>query len=292
MSIDCFMHIFMYLLEKSIDNHKAELRKIAFQLDEANTDRPLKEFVKRIILKELRTIPEEYLEYELCLNDKTNDSEEQIPFSAFKNVQVTNVYLPDEIDDAVKKIVTDTRQNAVWTNPDLLLEIHFNGERVYQTIELKSTKKDAIPGSSVQQVNPEEWVIFVRHTATSIGVATGQYIHTVDSKVQFPDRSPRPHVSFLELKKWNDRNRKNADRVLSYIKDDMDDYKYELLNDWQGVLSNRWVNMIFDVGPERSREPWFNNNMRKFVMDFLKRYDNLNEEEKQRLKERIAEKIQ
>lgn len=291
MPIDYFMHIFMYVLEKTLDTHEAELRKITFQSDEANTDRPLKEFVKEIILKELRQIPEEYLEYHLCLSDRTHGSEERIPFSDFENVQVSKVYLPDEIDEAVRKIVTGTRHDAVWTNPDLLLEIYFNGERVYQTIELKSTKNDAIPGSSVQQVNPHEWVIFVRHKENSVRVATGQYIHTVDSKIQFPDRSPRPQVSFLELKKWNNRNRKNENRVLSYIKDDSDDRKYNLLSDWQGVLSNRWVEMIFDDRIERVREPWFNNNMRKFVLDFLERYECLNEEEKQLLKEKIANRI-
>mgnify|MGYP003330257066 CR=1 FL=1 len=41
-------------------------------------------------------------------------------------------------------------------------------KKVYEKIELKSTKDNAIPGSSVQQINPDEWVIFVKHTRFSI----------------------------------------------------------------------------------------------------------------------------
>ena len=43
--LEPFMHIYMCELEMYLKSHADELLKISFQLDEANTDRPLKEYL-------------------------------------------------------------------------------------------------------------------------------------------------------------------------------------------------------------------------------------------------------
>jgi hypothetical protein len=119
-----------------------------------------------------------------------------------KKIQVNRVLLPEDISDELKEIIKASK-SSVYTNPDLYLELKLGDEISYESIELKSTKNDSIPGSSIQQIVPEEWVIFIKHSGKSISISTGQYIHAINSKIQFPDRSPRPQVSFKAMSTWN-----------------------------------------------------------------------------------------
>lgn len=162
----------------------------------------------------------------------------------------------------------------------------------YETIELKSTKQDSIPGSSVQQIIPNEWVIFIKHTPNSIDVVTGKYINSVNSKMQFPDRSPRPQVSFKELKNWNKTHRALTENTLSYLIDEESNEKFELISDWQKVLSDRWIEMLFESNKVKRNEPWFNNNMRKFIISFLSKYESLSSDEQIAFKTKINNLIQ
>ncbi len=52
-----FMYMYMYNLEQFLITKKDELSTISFQSDEANTDRPLKEYLKVLIEKEFNRIP-------------------------------------------------------------------------------------------------------------------------------------------------------------------------------------------------------------------------------------------
>lgn len=52
-----FMHMYMYNLEQFLITKKDVLSTISFQSDEANTDRPLKEYLKVLIEKEFNRIP-------------------------------------------------------------------------------------------------------------------------------------------------------------------------------------------------------------------------------------------
>ena len=106
--------------------------------------------------------------------------------------------------------------------------------------------------------------------------------------MQFPDRSPRPQVSFNEMNSWNQKNRIFAYSSLVYKKDDLDVLKEKLIIDWQDVLAERWVKVIFDKNDISNKEPWFNTNLRKFILKFLKNYDSLNDEEKKELKKRLT----
>lgn len=43
------MCIYMYKLEEDLTKHKDDLIEVSFQSDEANTDRPLEEYLKKHI---------------------------------------------------------------------------------------------------------------------------------------------------------------------------------------------------------------------------------------------------
>ncbi len=283
--IQNFMQVYMYELEKYLNTKKEELKAVSFQSDEANTDRPLKEFLKNLIEKEFVKIPED-----TAIANIEYYGEIGKDLTELKEIKILRVLLPEDITDEIKKIVSATK-NAVYTNPDMCLEILMDGKKVYETIELKSTKQDSIPGSSIQQVLPDEWVIFIKHTTNKIEITTGQYIHAINSKMQFPDRSPRPQVSFKEMQNWNQTNRILEYAKLLYKKDEEEAIKYDLISDWQGVLSDRWIDMLFNATSTKNNEPWFNNNMRKFIVSFLEKYETLTTEEKEILVNRIKSLI-
>lgn len=101
--------------------------------------------------------------------------------------------------------------------------------------------------------------------------------------MQFPDRSPRPQVSFSELKNWNNCNRQDKGDVITYKLSEDESEKYDLLTDWQGVLAKRWVDILFNEHP-RKIIPWFDNNLRIFILEFLKKYDKLTDTQKDEYK--------
>ena len=109
--------------------------------------------------------------------------------------------------------------------------------------------------------------------------------------MEFPDRSPRPQVSFEELKKWNKEYRLLHDNILLY-KEDINIYmKQELILDWQKVLVDRWIDLLFDFHSIKNNESWFNNTLRKFIIEFLYKYENLSNEDKQKYKDSIIKLI-
>ena len=279
------MCIYMYKLEEDLTKHKDDLIEVSFQSDEANTDRPLKEYLKKHIEESFFSIPEDTDITSLCFEGTTYTDMQDI-----KKIQVNRVLLPEDISDELKEIIKASK-SSVYTNPDLYLELKLGDEISYESIELKSTKNDSIPGSSIQQIVPEEWVIFIKHSGKSISISTGQYIHAINSKMQFPDRSPRPQVSFKAMSTRNKDKRIVKSNALCYEKDDDDNNKRALISDWQDVLSQRWIDVLFNATSTKANEPWFNNNMRKFILSFLTKYENLTDAEKIEFKERVESLI-
>ncbi len=281
--IQLFMRLYMYELEIWLNEHKQELLSISFQSDEANTDRPLKEFLKTAIEQNCNCLSR------LKNIDSVNIDNESYPVSSSVTDTVINSVILPPISDELKNILKK-RKNAVFTEPDMCLVILQNGNPEYVTVELKSTKNDSIPGSSVQQVTPDEWVIFIKHTSNSVEVTTGQYFYAINSKMQFPDRSPRPQVSFNELRNWNSICRKIEGRSVAYRSIGDESEKYALLTDWQVVLAKRWTEIVFDRSYPKG-EPWFNNNLRKFILQFLAQYDALSDKEKEEYKASLKRNI-
>lgn len=286
-STQLFLYLYMYELENWLNCHKADLTEISFQSDEANTDRPLKEYIKKIIETKCNGITAfsdvEFIEIDGCVH-KVNDE--------LRSTVIEKVLLPDELTDEIKKML-HSRKRSVFTNPDLCFKIITNGQVVYETIELKSTKKDAIPGSSIQQIMPDEWTIFVKHNGQNAEVAIGKYFNAINTRMQFPDRSPRPQVSFSEMKLWNNINRKIINDTVLYNYAEDRNLKHRLLTDWQNVLAEEWVNVLLRSGSIKPKNtPWFYNNLRKFILLFLSEYDEMSQFEKDKFKKDVANLIE
>lgn len=283
--IEAFMNVYMFELEKELQKHKEKISQISFQSDEANTDRPLKEYLRDFINTNFYKIPDSSTIDTISLGKEiqfTDNSKE------LKLIKINKVLLPEDITQEIKEELSKNRK-SIFTNPDLCLEIIYKNQKYFQTIELKSTKNNSIPGSSIQQVKPEEWIIFIKHSSNNVEISTGQYINAINAKMEFPDRSPRPQVSFSELQKWNNKNRKLSQNELSYNIDDKY-FKEELLYDWQKVLVDDWIDVLFDFEPTEN-PTWYNNTLRKFIIEFLYKYDNLSEYEKKKFKENIKKNI-
>lgn len=163
-NIHNFMCIYMYKLEEDLIKHKDDLIAVSFQSDEANTDRPLKEYLKKHIEESFSSIPKNTNITSLCFEETTFTD-----VQAIKHIQVNRVLLPENISDELKETIKASK-SSVYTNPDLYLELILDGELSYESIELKSTKNDSIPGSSIQQIVPEEWVIFIKHSGKNISI--------------------------------------------------------------------------------------------------------------------------
>ena len=282
---EMFMHVYMYELEEYLKENKSMLSSISFHSDEANTDKPLKEVVKSIILGR-KTLTEQAGYNELVIASENV----QIECTQIAKITIKEVYLPDEIPNSIRNILNKTC-DAVYTSPDLLLVLSDGFNDQYYPIELKSTKNDKIPGSSIQQINPYQWVIFIKHSDKKYDITVGQYVNSINSNLQFPDRSPRPQVAFYELKNWNKKNRNISDNALIYNCDSEGLHtKLEFLNDWQNFLAERWIKVVFST-ETRKREPWFNNNLRKFVIKFIDKYQSMSEAERKQYIHCIKAKV-
>ncbi len=294
--IEYFMFPFMCELEQELRSRKNELISISFHSDEANTDRSLKEYLKEFIQTKFNKLPEQNVNKKFHINYIHSEKLSfTFSYSYFKDIFIRKVYLPEEITDTIKEQVR--KQDSIYTNPDLLLEVTNGGQIFYIPVELKSTKTNVIPGSSVQQVIPTEWVIFIKHTKTDVFVTTGQYIYSINSTMQFPDRSPRPSVSFSELEDWNKSFRtdekdifSDEDLLLVTISDNLLQRKIELLKDWQGILVGRWLEVI-KKDTVKKNEAWFSNTIRRYTLDFLEMYEGLADSDKEKLKNNIIHSI-
>ncbi|MBQ7880646.1 MAG: hypothetical protein IJ358_02245 [Clostridia bacterium] len=274
-----YISAYMYELEVCLNKYSQEFKTINFQLDEANTDSEVKRLVKKIIKENLLTINN------ICTVNM-DDEEVHIDKSKFT---IDNILTIEEYTEIEKKAVKE-KKDGVYVNPDLILNINFDGTLNHEFIEIKSTKNNNIPGSSIQQIDPNEWVIFIKHTDNDILTTIGQYKNSINGIMQFPDRSPRPQVSFSELKNWNNDFRTCENNILTYAKDDGEDTKENLLNDWQAFLAKRWMKAL---GTKRKpkNEPWFNNTVRKFALILLSNFQELSKKEQKKYLNFIKDNI-
>lgn len=291
--VNLFMYAFMYDIENKLKENSPSLREINFYADEANVDIELKKFIKEFIKESFSNIPMEKKNYQLSLvlNKGKEVKKTSFSYSNFISLYINEVYLPTELTEEIKELVK--KNEKVFVYPDLLLEIREHGTDniTYTPIELKSTKENNIPGSSVQQVTPNEWVIFVKHTNADISITIGQYINSINHKMQFPDRSPRPQISFKILSNHNNLNRHEKEKELIYnIDEESIKNRYELLKDWQGILVNKWLKII-KSNKVKKREPWFNNTIRRYTLNFLSFYEKLSDINKVKLKNNITNAI-
>ena len=221
---------------------------------------------------------------------KIDLEEHIIDIEKLKSYKITNVLLPEQLSLEQKKHITESKK-SVYTSPDLYLEIT-DGKNIYfESVELKSTKDNNIPGSSVQQVSPFEWVIFVKRNKEKVSVTTGFYINSITDKLPFPDRSPRPQIGFKTLLDWNKKYRKVNNDILTIESiTEINNEKIKLLTDWQDFLATEWLEII-KAEESRNNEKWFNNAIRKFALKYLEYTTSLTDKEREKLKSNLKKLI-
>lgn len=284
--LNSFLIVYFYKIENVLNTTKNGLEAIKFQSEEANTDEHLKKYFQEFLLKsnDLSDVKLKKLAVKI-------DTEEHIiDIEKLKTYKITNVLLPEQLSIEQKKSITESKK-SVYTSPDLYLEITDGTNIYFESVELKSTKDNNIPGSSVQQVSPFEWVIFVKRDNEKILVTTGFYINSITEKLPFPDRSPRPQIGFKTLLDWNKKYRKVENEVLTIENiTEINNDKIKLLTDWQDFLATEWLEIIKSE-ETRNSEKWFNNAIRKFALKFLDYTDKLTESDKQKLKSNLTKLI-
>lgn len=147
--LEAYMRTYLYELEIKLNKNSQILATVKFQQDEANTDKEIKEVLKSFILNCCTKIT-------IIDNVEIDETRYEINKDCFS---IKDALIPgldyDLNNDIIHRIATST--NSVYVKPDLVLKCNFFGKEVYQKIELKSTKNNNIPGSSVQQVLPMNW---------------------------------------------------------------------------------------------------------------------------------------
>lgn len=284
--LNSFLIVYFYKIENELNTTKNGLETIKFQSEEANTDEHLKKYFQKFLLKH-NDLSDAKLKK---LAVKIDTEEHIIEINKLKTYKITNVLLPEQLSIEQKKFITESKK-SVYTSPDLYLEITDGTNIYFESVELKSTKDNNIPGSSVQQVSPFEWVIFVKRDNEKVLVTTGFYINSITEKLPFPDRSPRPQIGFKTLLEWNKKYRKVENEVLTIENiTEINNDKIKLLTDWQDFLATEWLEIIKSE-ESRNSEKWFNNAIRKFALKFLDYTDKLTESDKQNLKNNLIKLI-
>lgn len=280
--LENFLYVYFYQLEDALNKDSKGLANLKFQSEEANTDEEVKIFFKDYIQK--NPIIKSGAINELVID--TDGIKNSVDVTLLQKFSISKVLLPSDLTDEMKTKIAASKK-SVYTNPDLYLEISDGDKNIsYVSIELKTTKTNQIPGSSVQQVSPFEWVIFVKHTDDGkVEVSCGFYINSITERLPFPDRSPRPIIAFDTLKKWNNKHRTITDGVLEYsINKSEQVNKEKILNNWEKVLCKEWLETITkDV---TKSEKWFNNTIRMYTLYLL-----CNIKEKPELLDKLIKKL-
>ena len=261
---ETFLYFYFYYLEELLQQRKSELGRIKFQSEEANTDEFIKRYLKDVILENPRIPSQKFTSLTI-----SNDNERTVHnFSEVATCIISEVFLPEELTERQKRDIMETKR-SVYTNPDLYLKVSDGQTFSYHSLEIKTTKNNTIPGSSVQQVSPYEWTVFIKHSGSVVEITTGFYLNAITDKLPFPDRSPRPQIGFDTMQKWNRRNRAYINKNLSFsFNGEEQAFKLQCLKNWEEILCKEWMGTIRKN--KSSSEKWFNNTIRMFSLELLK----------------------
>jgi hypothetical protein len=285
--LQSFLTVYFHKIETLLNKNSSGLENVKFQSEEANTDEYLKKFFQKYLATH-NNIADSTLNK---LVIKIDDESHSIDIQQLKKYQIVAVLLPENLNKQQKKEFTKGKV-SVYTNPDLYLKITDGSNFFFESIELKSTKGNKIPGSSIQQVSPFEWVIFIKRENKNIKITTGFYINSITEKLPFPDRSPRPQIGFKILVDWNKKHRKIHDTILEISNvTETTNAKIELLDDWQNFLANEWLEIILKTERKKT-EKWFNNAIRKFAIKLLEHYDEIDDEERGKIMTNLRKLIE
>lgn len=285
--LDAFLHVYFFHIEDLLNTEDNNLKNIKFQSEEANTDEDLKIFFKNFLLSNNK-LPKFYFD-EVVIVSSGQSSVFQL--SALEDFKINEVFLPSELSQEQKNNIAQ-RKRGVYTNPDLYLEITSESITDHICVELKSTKNDMIPGSSVQQVSPYEWVVFVQRKESKIDIVTGLYINTITERLPFPDRSPRPQIGFKNLKNWNNTYRVIEDnRLVFNYNSDLQEIKNKVLTNWKQVLVDEWLETI-KSSKTRTTEKWFNYTIRLYTLQLMEYFEEIGGDKTHELKTQLRDLIE
>jgi len=286
--LTCFLSVYFYEIEQKLNGTRNELDLITFQSKTENTDKFLKHYFKNY-LSIHNSIKETKIE-KLELQIDTQNY--QINTKELFNYQILNVFLPEELTSSQKQEITKSK-NSIYINPDLYLEISDGKTLFYEPLDIKSIRNDTISDASLQKISPFEWVIFIKKNAHSVSVATGFYLTSFIKKVYSADYIFYPQVSYKNLVKSNRiyRIQNNATLfVENKRKTEVD--KIELLVNWQEYLATQWLKIIQIQLTKKNTEQinWINT-LKTIPKKFLEYIDNLSEEEKIKIQQKIQKII-
>lgn len=228
-------------IEDELNKDVNQVKSIEYQKDEANTDHE----IKRFMAEKINQI-NEFVYTEITYNNQCFDI----------NPCDVKAYIGSEYPKQISK--TNAKRHVT---PDIVIEIN---DHVF-TVEIKTSKTGGdIPGSSVQQSDPDEWSIFVNRKTGK--VTCSKYAIAFSGKIPFPDRSPRPIVSCLSVEDWS-RTHVIKDKLhgVAMINDlDIVNNRRTMVNDWKEELISNWFDMM--SVPSRG---WFPNVLKRFVVYLL-----------------------
>ncbi|MFK7949084.1 MAG: hypothetical protein AB8G11_15955 [Saprospiraceae bacterium] len=283
--LQSFLTVYFHKIETLLNENPSGLENVKFQSEEANTDEYIKKFFQEYLATHNNITDSTLNQLVIKIDGKSHF----IDIEQLKEYQIVAVLLPENLNEQQKKEIAKGK-NSVYTNPDLYLKITDGSNFFFESVELKSTKNNKIPGSSVQQVSPFEWVIFIKR-AKEIQVTTGFYINSITEKLPFPDRSPRPQIGFKTLVNWNKKHRKVHKTILEINNvTEITNAKIELLDDWQDFLASEWLEIILK-NERKKTEKWFNNAIRKFAVKLLEHYDKIDSKERVKMLNNLKELI-
>lgn len=276
-----FLLLLFYQIEDLLNSDSSGLDTIKFQSEEANTDEYLKLFFKEFLTKNNRIINP----YKLDVRIITDQLKTFICNNELECYHIEEVLLPNELLKEHKETIQ--KQNlSIYTNPDLYIKLTDGISHMFISVELKSTKNDKIPGSSVQQISPYDWVIFVQHKKNKIKVTTGMYINSITERLPFPDRSPRPEIGFNTLCNWNLANRKISNNTLEYSFPNDTAKKEMILQNWHKYLVDEWISTVKKQSKDKNCK-WFDHTIRLYSLELLEYYDSISPEEQMKFKESL-----
>lgn len=285
--LHCFLAMYLRGLEQNTKLLQT-LASIDYQQDEANTDKPAKIVIRDFMNTHPQLGVTNFSEV-MIVQDIENY---HISLIDLQQVSIDKAYIPEELSQDIKHAIKQAKNGANYTNPDIYVDLVYQGVKYSISIEVKSTKDNKIPGSSVQQIDPFEWVIFIkREKNQSVQLTTGMYLNSITNRLPFPDRSPRPEVAFDTLKDWNEQYIKQHDNqlILQYNPKDIEQ-KSQILLDWKQKLVTDWLAVV-QKKPLSSRK-WFDDTLILFAKQLVDYYEMLEPNEKADFYQKLTAFIQ
>lgn len=237
-----------------LDKEIESFRDLKLQEDELNIDKYLKENIQRIIKSNLKNI-----------NENLSDNKLKI-----KSVLTKEEYF------STKRVRVNEKEISKFC--DLVLVYERDGIQREDELEIKKTNSNKIPGSSIKQIKPEKTVIFLKYSKNKIDLEIGYYFQLVEEEIPFPDRSPRPTISFNALKDSNERLTKKETTMEELIESS----KSVFDDNWIEQLVNNWMTLIKN---KSFRKTWFHKAIAIFVLKLWSYFDTISPEDKKELKE-------